>query len=281
MFFHSRKNSYDVIYSLGGNCSTAGFLNKHFLRVTSGPFDWWAMQRLCQENFDWRIRLICTHFEGFMRKEDMERVPLPEGAPEDKLFDNYCDHFGPGFYFPHDFPAGVPFEEAYAEVKEKYDRRIARFYRKIQESERVLLVWMNICQIGFDADRIKCLCEEACRALGKTVDFLLIWQDDSMSRDQAPVKQELAPNITLWRANIYRASTGKVAEYMGAPELVDPILSAYSLRGAERAAFMARARLLFGRFLCCFIPVRSWRKRLHAHFRENRYNRDFSRDRRK
>ena len=280
----SRKRSYDIIYSLGCNCSTAGFLNKHYLRNTSGPFDWWAVTPFPEE-FDWRIRLICTHFEGFMQKENMEREPLPEGAPEDTLFQNYLDHFGPGFHFPHDFPAGVPFEQAYPKVKAKYERRIARFYQKIQESERVLLVWQSLCQDSCEPNRIKRLCEEACRALGKTVDFLLIWQDDSMSRDQAPVKQELAPNIILWRANIYRKGENNLPLYMGAPELMDPIFRAYALRGAEHVAFWNHTRRCIGRplgsFLSCFIPVRSWRKRVRSYFKEDRYNKDFNRDLRK
>lgn len=280
MIFSPRKHSYDIIYSLGAACSTAGFLNKHFLRDTSGPFDWWAVT-VCPEHFECRIRLICTHFEGFMQKENMEPDPLSFPEHGDKLFDNYSDRLGPGFHFPHDFPTGVPFEEAYPKVKAKYDRRIARFYRRIQESERVLLVWTCICQIGCDPERIKRLCEEACRALGKTVDFLLIWQDDSMGCDQAPVKQELAPNIILWRANIYRNPTGEVAEYMSAPELIDPIFSAYALRGAERAALWRRPRRCIGRILSCFIPVSSWRKRVRAYFKEDRFNRDFSRDLRK
>lgn len=273
-----RKKTYDIIYSLGSNCSAAGFLNKHYLRVSSGPFDWWMMQNPCEDNFECRARLVCSHFSNFLKKENLEYVELPEDEPRDPDFDPYLDHGYPGIYLPHDFPIGEPMEQNYDMVKAKYDRRIARFYEKIQASDRVLLVWICIDDVGCDPKTVKRLCDEMCDTFGKTVDFLLIWQDDSMALDQAAVKQQLAPNIELWRANIYRNPTGKLPEFMGGAELVSPILKSYALKGTRWLIFKARARVIFGRYLCLFIPVRRWRKRLHVYFRENELNKDFSRD---
>lgn len=278
MNFLSRKNSYDIIYSLGCNCSAAGFLNKHNLRVTSGPFDWWVLKTPSKENFAYRTQLICNHFANFLRKEDLEYAQLTEEEPRDPYFHPYILRNSPGCYMPHEFPVNEPMEKTYDMVKAKYDRRIARFYEKIQAASRALLVWICIDEIGCDPDDIKRHCEEVCRTFGKTIDFLLIWQDNSMKLDQPAVKQVLSPNITLWRANIYRKAADNTPEYLGAAELVSPILEPYALKGTRLLIIKARARILFGRFICLFIPVRRWRKRLHAYFRENALNKDFGRD---
>lgn len=272
------KNTYDIVYSLGSTCTASGFLNKHHLRVTSGPFDWWGLKDPHKENFAWHAQLICNHFENFLRKEDLVYAQLTESDPRDPYFHPYILRDSPNFYFPHEFPVDEPMEKNYDRIKAKYDRRIARFYEKIQAASRVLLVWICPDEIGCDPDDIVRYCDDICRALGKTVDFLLIWQDDSMGLEQPAIKHVLRPNITLWRANIRRRSADNVPEYLGAAELVSPILEPYALKGTRLLMIKARARVLFGRFICLFIPVRSWRKKLRAYFGKNDFNKDFSRD---
>lgn len=276
MALFTRRKKYDIIYSIGANCAAATYMNQHFLRVIAGPFDWCGKVSN-KKNFEWRTRLICSHFEGFLQKENLEFVDIEDGIPRDPRFDRYHDNGGPGFILPHDFPIGEPLEKNYDAVKAKYDRRIARFYENIQKAERVLLVWITFGEKGCDHDSIRRHCEAVCKEFGKTVDFLLIWHDGSMGLNQPAVKQDLAPNIALWRANIRRNPTGGHLDYLGARHLIDPIFRVYALKGMEWPAFRARARRVFGKVLSAFIPVRKWRKAVRKPFMENEFNNDYNR----
>lgn len=217
-----RKKTYDIIYSLGLNCSAAGFLNKHYLRVSSGPFDWWMMQIPCADNWERRARLICSRFSNFLKKENLEYLELPKDTPRDTDFAPYLDHGGSDIYMPHDFPIGEPMERNYDRVKAKYDRRIARFYETIQTAF--------------------CWCGVALMISPATLRRLNAFVQRCAARSAKPSTSCSFGRMTRWLIS------------------------------------KARARLIFGRYLCLFIPVRRWLKRLHAYFRENELNKDFSRD---
>lgn len=268
-----RKKTYDIIYSLGANCAAATYLNRHFLRVTAGPFDWCGMENFFAGKFEWTTRLICTRFEGFLQKENLKFTPTK--GSEDPDYEPCWDYSGPGFFLPHDFPKGKTVEECYEAVKAKYARRIARFYENIQNEERVLLVWLSLFDAGCEPDAIKRLCEDVCQSLGKKVDFLLIWQDSTMSPDSPAVQHDLADNVSLWRANMFRKPGYHISAVMGETALVDPIFRRYALKGSGFAAVCTPVIRLFGRVVCGLIPVRSWRKRARRVFLDNKFNQDY------
>lgn len=276
MAFLSRKKTYDIIYSVGVTCAAATYLNRHFLRVTSGPLDWCGSAGE-QGSFGYRMELIRRRFEGFFLKENLQKI--------DEEVESFCDRFcdlyqdkGSGFYMPHEFPLGASVDELYPTVRAKYDRRIKRFYEKIQQNKRVLLVWITYADTLPDHEQLKHQCRLACESFGKTVDFLLIYNDNSMGLDEPAVKHELAPNIDLWQANIRRKNTGAPLDYLGASHLIDPIFRAYALEGTKYAAVKARIRSRFGRLLSAFIPVRTWRRKVRAHFIYHEFNHDFFTD---
>lgn len=130
------RNEFDFVVSLGYDCSCAMNLRKLGLRSCSSPFDW-----LTEADIWTRIKLLETHFADFLEKEHLTKLVKGPNAPG-KGNDHYRDE-PTGFCFYHDFREDLPFEESYAQVKTKYNRRIDRLYKKISESRHTLWVWRD------------------------------------------------------------------------------------------------------------------------------------------
>lgn len=277
MKLFQRKKTYDIIYSLGPTCAAATYLNRHHLRVTSGPLDWCG-DAGGKGTIEERVRQVRTHFADALQLKNLHTTEMPFDSIHDAHCALYIDE-ATHFYLPHDFLADRPIEETYEKVKAKYDRRIARFYENIADASRVLLVWVSYGSApSYDNEDLKEQSRLMCEALGKTVDFLYIFNDDSMGLDEPAVKQDLAPNVVKWSANIRRKDTGAPLDYLGARHLVDPIFNGYALKGTQWLETKAAIRSLFGRIISSFIPVRSLRRKVRAQFIYNEFNHDSTRD---
>ena len=112
-------------------CATS--LRDAGLRLSSGPFDW-----LLGPSLKARVDLIANDFAGWFERDDFEFL----GNPEKFEHDSYMNR-RTGYKFSHDFEIGKPFEKSFPEVRDKYARRIERFYGLIRASRRVLLVWVE------------------------------------------------------------------------------------------------------------------------------------------
>lgn len=109
---------YEHYISLGSFCSVALELERIGLRETSSPFDWLI------SDFEGVIRAIDNHFADWLNYDNMLQ------NIEHKM--QYKDEFY-GCQFFHDFNEIEPLENQIDEVREKYKRRIERFYRIISE----------------------------------------------------------------------------------------------------------------------------------------------------
>jgi len=127
---------YGFVASLGYDCHCATMLRKFGLRSCSSPFDW-----LTGAPLETRLRLVETHFAGFLEKDGMRRLEKGADAPG-KGNDHYEDS-ATGLRFFHDFRETLPFDESYAQVRAKYARRIARMYDNVAKSGRSLFVWCD------------------------------------------------------------------------------------------------------------------------------------------
>jgi len=127
------KERFDFICSLGSSCLCATSLRDAGLRLSSGPFDW-----LLGPGMKDRVELVVRDFEGWLEPGDL----VFAGNPEKFVHDTYINR-RTGYTFPHDFDIGKPFDEGFPAVREKYMRRIARFYERVRSSRRVLLVWLE------------------------------------------------------------------------------------------------------------------------------------------
>lgn len=109
-------NKYSNIISLGFFCSVASELERIGLRSASYPFDWLI------SDFEGVIRAIESHFEDFLNYENMAQHETHLSFYKDIKYD---------MQFFHDFNDIYPLKKQLPAVREKYERRINRFYASI------------------------------------------------------------------------------------------------------------------------------------------------------
>lgn len=101
---------FENFISLGERCLTAAALSKYGLRNTSGPFDW------CFSSMEGVLTLLENDFEDFMDYSNLSVDKDDNKVFHDKKYK---------IIYNHDIK--VSLENDYAEIKEKYQRRIERF----------------------------------------------------------------------------------------------------------------------------------------------------------
>jgi Putative papain-like cysteine peptidase (DUF1796) len=121
---------YYPIISLGLNCQAAYQLRIHGLRYEAFPFDW----IICP--FDALIALLEDHFEHFLDPQYLEFINTETNK---YVLNKYYD-----IKFVHDFKLNDNFMADYDEVQCTYCRRIERFYQRMKESSRALLIRRKI-----------------------------------------------------------------------------------------------------------------------------------------
>lgn len=108
---------FENYISLGYFCSISLELEQYGLRSFSAPFDW------CKSSFQGVLAAIENGFQDFT-----DPALLAQG---EKFRERYYNTKY-GIWFFHDFDKYKPLEEQIPEVKQKYDRRIKRFYESIK-----------------------------------------------------------------------------------------------------------------------------------------------------
>lgn len=107
------STEYEHIVSLGYFCGVALELERIGLRDASGPFDWviapWAGV----------AELLTSGFDDLFEADAFEQDPR---TPEHYRNSKY------GIAFYHDFDRWISFDAQLPNVREKYERRIERFY---------------------------------------------------------------------------------------------------------------------------------------------------------
>ena len=134
------KKEYDLIVSLGGNCSVAHNLRYRGMRPFSLPFDWCYMED--ESPIVYLLKAFENNFQDFFLKENLELQPA---TPEHAII--YKDRIS-GYYFPNHFPEKIKKDKDYSEVAKKIKRRIERLYQKIKESKKILFILAT----SFDTD---------------------------------------------------------------------------------------------------------------------------------
>ena len=130
-----KNKKFDLICSIGEDCACSMYLRKFNLQNGSYPFDW-----LTKSNFDTRINLIINDFQDFCNKEDFVKLENIRSSISDYKNIEYKNK-KTDFYFYHDFDANLDFDDVYEIVKKRYERRINRFYKHINNSKNILFVF--------------------------------------------------------------------------------------------------------------------------------------------
>ncbi len=220
------KESFDIIYSLGFNCDCASFLKRYSLRSCSGPFDWVGVS-----SFQQRIDLILEDFKGFLEYHDLELI-----SPSDGFKEAYQSK-KTNMSFRHDFNISRDLKREFANVKAKYERRIARFYKNIEESEDILFVYMATNE--FLRNEVLTENVQALEAkLGKKISFTVIQQDDSVKKGDI-VLENISANIKSYHLDFYNAVD--IIDKKAA-KLLKEIFINYESKGVPRG-FLAKLKI--------------------------------------
>jgi len=124
----NKKDAYKHVVSLGKTCQPALAIRRNKLRTASFPLDWiWSpTESVCS--------LVKTNFEGFFEKSLLEPVQMTR-------MDTLEVHNPTlGLVFAHEFKSRETFDQDYEVWKERYDRRISRFYDVLNSREKVLFI---------------------------------------------------------------------------------------------------------------------------------------------
>lgn len=128
--------TYDSIVSLGASCGTTMTLRDLGLQSVSSPFDWTAAAGLADV-----VAMIEGDFGNWFERDDLV---LWNVSHEKGVIHRLYKNLKTGFGFPHEFSNAEPFERHYEAVREKYERRIARFLSGLGEQKRVLFVYLEL-----------------------------------------------------------------------------------------------------------------------------------------
>lgn len=131
-----KQKHYDLIVSLGGNCSAAGQLKHRGLRRCSLPLDWTWMAD------DKPVRmlpsLLESRFANFLQWENICHGEKPRKEIGKLVFD-VTDMYS-GFSFTHHF-YGKRFDRAlFNKGRQTIQRRIDRLYKELDKPATVLFV---------------------------------------------------------------------------------------------------------------------------------------------
>ena len=130
----NKTKKYDLIFSLGEACFCSLALRGINIQQASFPFDWIAG---C--SFTERCNILMNNFDRFFEKDDLEYIDVAPQGKSNAYYNKYNT-----LTFNHDFPINLSFDDAYKLSKEKYDRRIKRLYKNINDAKSVLIVYMEL-----------------------------------------------------------------------------------------------------------------------------------------
>lgn len=249
------RKKYDIVYSIGRDCACAMYMKQANLRIVSGPFDW-----LTNADFETRFELILNDFKDFFNKEDLKFLKKSKEMFNDENCE-YYENIRNGFYFFHDFPIGKSFEEVYDSIKEKYDRRIQRFYDDLSRKEHILLIWFSHLHTTPD-DVVLFYSEKLKVKLGKDVDLLIVEHTENLMHVEM---RRLGEHVVRCNCHTQLIDMDNGNLTLGNELLVLPIFQQYSLRKRWYTSCFVGFRKILLKIACLFI----WDKKKRKLFRQN------------
>lgn len=249
------KKRYDIIYSLGKNCACATYLKRNNLRLTSGPFDWVGEASLAD-----RAKIIEQDFNGFINENYLEKRESPN-TEHDLYFDSRSK-----VSFVHDFLPGVSVQESLPAIKEKYSRRIARFYENVRSAKRALFIYFSIYEKTpipqeeiFEMERV--LSE---KFGAEKIELWVIEHDENASKQEKLSCKKLSDRSIFWRGFIQGDD-----ELLGNIERCEPIFqqAALSLSYEIKTRVLYRVSRIVENLVCAFIFSKKKRRPMRRKIR--------------
>lgn len=254
--------NFDMIYSVGADCACSIYMKKAALRSTSGPFDW-----ITGASLEKRIDLICNNFDGFLNINNLTKMVIPSNGIRDNENDSYiCSETN--FKFFHDFKRDIDLNFSFNEVKEKYCRRINRFYKNIKKYKNVLFIYFSQ-DSSLDEKNILLFHSQLCEKFNKKIYFLFIQHEEDLEPRNIKYKSlnEFVDCYYLYTRE-YSEELKNNGGYttLGRTEDILPIFMKYSLKRNVLNCFCSKTIKLFGKIVSCFIPIKETRKKVRNYF---------------
>ncbi len=215
---------YDVAISLGQYCITSTALRRCKLQDISMVFDWSGgviPEKCGRGGLEGKVDLILNNFEHFFEYEDLQN----RGNNKEDDFKNlWIVNKRTGLQYRHDFHSSKTIEDSYLEVKNKYDRRAKRLLEVINNSHRILFVYMS--REGNFENEFLILQQEKLQKKypDKIIDFLYVMNNSNYKIDKYDMYQ-ITPQVIRIDCNfIYPTSTVSPEDWNGNTKLYYPIL---------------------------------------------------------
>lgn len=141
-------NSYNLICSLGANCSATFQIVYRKMRKYALPFDWTSMKE--DECLYKMAEGFKNNFKDYMLRENLIKLEKKEHseAHSDKV--QFKDIYTKLYYYNH-FEKDLDTDNEYEKVKNKFDKRVKRFLYKIKNAEKILFVLSSAVNFSTDA----------------------------------------------------------------------------------------------------------------------------------
>ncbi|MBQ0031408.1 MAG: hypothetical protein KBT68_01260 [bacterium] len=234
---------YDFVCSIGCDCGCAWHLIKSRLRLASYPFDWIGTWTIGMTGV---AELVDRDFEGFLKMENLRKAANPPRGPHDDHEHDYYRDLVVGVDFVHDFLTDVPLEETYPAVRDKFDRRIDRFYRSLRKSRRTLLVYWTWRVYSKLEDILKAAEIFRAKFPEQRVDLLVM-----RNADVQGIHPEILEDGVFAIDGPFHPAGGHPA--YGDVEINRKVFSCIRLRGNRRRRLCRRMSRAWWRFLSLFI----------------------------
>lgn len=137
-----KKLRYDLVFGLGQACSCSETLREAGLQLLSFPYDWVTNKCLDADrsahDIRVRVREVCDGFSTWFGKNDFRFIHPLVDKRKDLFVSDRLD-----LVFNHDFPIGMPYDDAFELVRARYRRRADRLMQLIRAAGRVLVVRLD------------------------------------------------------------------------------------------------------------------------------------------
>ena len=178
---------YDFIFSLGFACACSQSLRDCGLQRVSLPFDWLGTHSALEN-----ARTVEDDFRGWF---DRDALVLWDVRITGGYVSRVYKSMKADIIFPHEFSNSKPIEVQYEVVKEKYDRRIARFYKCAGAAKRILGVYVEDPRRGAISNaeilEVRQILQK--KFSHAEVDFLYMYEEEGC---KAPEARQIAEGVT-------------------------------------------------------------------------------------
>jgi len=224
----------------------------------SYPFDW-----LTNAPLSTRLEMLLNNFDGFMDINDLEFLSKNPNEINDNNYDYYQNKKN-NFYYYHDFPVDCSLSDSYEAVYQKYNRRIERLFNKINENNKVLIVWLSHFTSDLTDDQLVSFSDQINAKFNKKIDICII-ENDTHQNESSYKTICLSETITKYQANTYPKSSTNLT--LGNEYICNKIFSENITLSGSSYHFMKKK--VWNSTIKIFSQFIFFNRRLRKSFRKN------------